>query len=214
MSPMICTSDSSLLFFFFNDTATTEIYTLSLHDALPISAGQRLVEPLELIAADACPRARHRAVEGRHVAHALLGRHLLGGPVVGAAADRVESDEADALVVEGPVRRAEELLPLGAHVQVPVVLTRDEDFPDLHLLEDVVAETELDGIAELGEVTPVDQEVGRRRHRLDFLDRAGRLLDEARVDVLRVQMVSESQANLKASAPNATSRVLISGNHP
>src|SRR5689334_24476853 len=27
----------SLNFFFFNDTATTEIYTLSLHDALPIS---------------------------------------------------------------------------------------------------------------------------------------------------------------------------------
>src|SRR5437667_1134964 len=27
-----------LLFFFFNDTATTEIYTLSLHDALPISS--------------------------------------------------------------------------------------------------------------------------------------------------------------------------------
>src|SRR6267142_7293606 len=26
------------LFFFFNDTATTEIYTLSLHDALPICA--------------------------------------------------------------------------------------------------------------------------------------------------------------------------------
>src|SRR5260370_13242356 len=29
---------SFCLFFFFNDTATTEIYTLSLHDALPISA--------------------------------------------------------------------------------------------------------------------------------------------------------------------------------
>src|SRR2546425_12166900 len=27
-----------MLFFFFNDTATTEIYTLSLHDALPIFA--------------------------------------------------------------------------------------------------------------------------------------------------------------------------------
>src|SRR3712207_7710030 len=26
-----------IIFFFFNDTATTEIYTLSLHDALPIS---------------------------------------------------------------------------------------------------------------------------------------------------------------------------------
>src|SRR2546430_13398442 len=37
----------SFFFFFFNDTATTEIYTLSLHDALPISdvrarAGGRL----------------------------------------------------------------------------------------------------------------------------------------------------------------------------
>src|SRR5688572_32621420 len=29
------------IFFFFNDTATTEIYTLSLHDALPISALRR-----------------------------------------------------------------------------------------------------------------------------------------------------------------------------
>src|SRR2546430_17502851 len=31
----------SLFFFFFNDTATTEIYTLSLHDALPILVGRR-----------------------------------------------------------------------------------------------------------------------------------------------------------------------------
>src|SRR5256885_12945629 len=36
------------VFFFFNDTATTEIYTLSLHDALPISLG--VVHP------DLCPR--------------------------------------------------------------------------------------------------------------------------------------------------------------
>src|SRR5258708_2342242 len=34
-----------LSFFFFNDTATTEIYTLSLHDALPIrEAMQRLIQ--------------------------------------------------------------------------------------------------------------------------------------------------------------------------
>src|SRR6266404_4898625 len=33
-------------FFFFNDTATTEIYTLSLHDALPIGPiGERLQGP-------------------------------------------------------------------------------------------------------------------------------------------------------------------------
>src|SRR2546422_9070469 len=30
-----------VFFFFFNDTATTEIYTLSLHDALPISDARR-----------------------------------------------------------------------------------------------------------------------------------------------------------------------------
>src|SRR2546430_11394489 len=30
------------IFFFFNDTATTEIYTLSLHDALPISRAHGL----------------------------------------------------------------------------------------------------------------------------------------------------------------------------
>src|SRR5690348_17488767 len=40
-------------FFFFNDTATTEIYTLSLHDALPIFRDPRAA------------RAR-RAVEGKH----------------------------------------------------------------------------------------------------------------------------------------------------
>src|SRR6266487_3765111 len=38
------------LYFFFNDTATTEIYTLSLHDALPISS------------APPCSRVRQRAV--------------------------------------------------------------------------------------------------------------------------------------------------------
>src|SRR5256885_14191951 len=36
---MIPRPTTSFLFFFFNDTATTEIYTLSLHDALPISFG-------------------------------------------------------------------------------------------------------------------------------------------------------------------------------
>src|SRR3712207_9107664 len=40
-----------VLFFFFNDTATTEIYTLSLHDALPIS---RLAERVQrLVVRDA-----------------------------------------------------------------------------------------------------------------------------------------------------------------
>src|SRR3712207_7554493 len=34
---MLWLRDTLTIFFFFNDTATTEIYTLSLHDALPIS---------------------------------------------------------------------------------------------------------------------------------------------------------------------------------
>src|SRR5436305_11898201 len=37
---MLFEYDPSFFFFFFNDTATTEIYTLSLHDALPISVVQ------------------------------------------------------------------------------------------------------------------------------------------------------------------------------
>src|SRR3989449_4840041 len=39
-------------FFFFNDTATTEIYTLSLHDALPISC------PSSRCASSSCPASR------------------------------------------------------------------------------------------------------------------------------------------------------------
>src|SRR2546426_5770077 len=35
---------TNLSFFFFNDTATTEIYTLSLHDALPIWDAPRLLQ--------------------------------------------------------------------------------------------------------------------------------------------------------------------------
>src|SRR5216683_5159142 len=35
--PYLDAGFSNFSFFFFNDTATTEIYTLSLHDALPIS---------------------------------------------------------------------------------------------------------------------------------------------------------------------------------
>src|SRR2546422_6972011 len=55
------------LFFFFNDTATTEIYTLSLHDALPISLddpdGRRFDPP--------------RAIDDRVQDHATLNARLL-----------------------------------------------------------------------------------------------------------------------------------------
>src|SRR2546427_5209250 len=41
-------SSSLSLFFFFNDTATTEIYTLSLHDALPILSRQQSIDDVLL----------------------------------------------------------------------------------------------------------------------------------------------------------------------
>src|SRR3712207_7714943 len=43
-----------LIFFFFNDTATTEIYTLSLHDALPILMGVRNSEEVHDVARGGC----------------------------------------------------------------------------------------------------------------------------------------------------------------
>src|SRR2546422_11308789 len=53
-----------LLFFFFNDTATTEIYTLSLHDALPISVSglqSPRPRPLDPVRAPLrSPPSRHR----------------------------------------------------------------------------------------------------------------------------------------------------------
>src|SRR2546425_2229910 len=51
-------------FFFFNDTATTEIYTLSLHDALPIYRQYDAdVHPIEQPEAQEERRDRHVEVE-------------------------------------------------------------------------------------------------------------------------------------------------------
>src|SRR5262249_60438712 len=56
--PSICTPLLFSFFFFFNDTAPTEIYTLSLHDALPISvnAANQVVSVGADIAFDADPK--------------------------------------------------------------------------------------------------------------------------------------------------------------
>src|SRR5918999_4676888 len=101
-----------------------------------IPVGECLLHPVELLAADTGPRAGNRAVEGSHVAHALLWRHLLRCPVVRSPADRIEPDEAHALVIEGPVGLAEQLAPLLAHIQIPVMLTRDVVLLDRQILEE------------------------------------------------------------------------------
>src|SRR3712207_8102969 len=73
------------MIFFFNDTATTEIYTLSLHDALPISP---------LLAA-----RRRRDDDGERHGPARLQRHELA---------RVRAGRADGVGLFRDDRRSEE----------------------------------------------------------------------------------------------------------
>src|SRR3712207_5477374 len=69
---------------FFNDTATTEIYTLSLHDALPISRG---------------------ASRGFRRAHRLSGLGLHGEPSHRGPARRTLADQKKAKVASPNARR-------------------------------------------------------------------------------------------------------------
>src|SRR6478672_10694166 len=69
------------LVFFFNDTATTEIYTLSLHDALPICA-RRSVERMDF---------RHLGTSGLRVSEISYGNWLTHG-------SQVEEEQAHACV--------------------------------------------------------------------------------------------------------------------
>src|SRR6266540_3125862 len=118
-----------LLFFFFNDTATTEIYTLSLHDALPISdrrpppgggwrtraracrAGER---PAASCPRGACPVApptpRRSRARGSSPAPSKV-RVAVQGVVV---------DDADHHVLVGDVR---------AHGQIAHAATARDDHP-------------------------------------------------------------------------------------
>src|SRR6266511_6296529 len=62
---MLYLSIHVLFFFFFNDTATTEIYTLSLHDALPISTATVPADPVPYRSSDAPHGGGRRPVPGR-----------------------------------------------------------------------------------------------------------------------------------------------------
>src|SRR5260370_39369126 len=78
-------------FFFFNDTATTEIYTLSLHDALPISHPR--------------PRFVEAPENGRQIgAHDVVGNAQAHLALIGGSAHR-----APDLVVERSEEHTSEL---------------------------------------------------------------------------------------------------------
>src|SRR3546814_11390132 len=85
-------SDVLGVFFFFNDTATTEIYTylhtLSLHDALPISIGIGHPSEIEF------PFAEKRRLPGRRRRETLQSRD--GGCIVGGGITRLgEGEDSD-----------------------------------------------------------------------------------------------------------------------
>src|SRR2546427_3806035 len=68
-----------MFFFFFNDTATTEIYTLSLHDALPISQ-QRVHGGRATILRGASAPGGRGAIDRRGAGPRAARRLLPSGP--------------------------------------------------------------------------------------------------------------------------------------
>src|SRR2546430_11902230 len=78
------------MFFFFNDTATTEIYTLSLHDALPIYLRHELQEYAGARAGVRLPGGAARDAGDLRVPLPLLQEGRLA---IGFAARRIRSEE-------------------------------------------------------------------------------------------------------------------------
>src|SRR2546426_11239169 len=125
-----------LTFFFFNDTATTEIYTLSLHDALPIFArraghedlrgppeqrgGEHGVLARAVLADPELPRGH---VEQRHAPRLASSddrqeKIVRGARQVGRVGDRAGRDDADDVALQELLRPARRL-----------ELLRDRDLP-------------------------------------------------------------------------------------
>jgi len=66
---VLCVFSLYRFFFFFNDTATTEIYTLSLHDALPICNSDAVGRAIATLARDPDLRARLGSNARRRAEH-------------------------------------------------------------------------------------------------------------------------------------------------
>src|SRR3712207_1880627 len=116
-----------VIFFFFNDTATTEIYTLSLHDALPIFG---VHDDVDLVRAEAEEPVRLDDFEplvhqGRRV-DGYLRAHV-PGRVAHRLLDGRRRHRAQRLLAERPARRgqnqtADFLAPLAAQTLVERVV--------------------------------------------------------------------------------------------
>src|SRR3712207_9128307 len=89
---MLVRSGTHGSFFFFNDTATTEIYTLSLHDALPISLQRGVAGPAHVVGA--AVDAAEGAVLAPLVAE-LGGQHHLVAAAGDGLPDRSEEHTSE-----------------------------------------------------------------------------------------------------------------------
>src|SRR2546427_1774421 len=101
MISLLASSDNNFVFFFLNDTAPTEIYTLSLHDALPISPdglseGRERAGHLGRAAARLPGRRRPRpGGPARHAGTGTTRPRGVAGPgrIVGSSSSSSRSEE-------------------------------------------------------------------------------------------------------------------------
>src|SRR5260370_21717646 len=88
-----------LFFFFFNDTATTEIYTLSLHDALPIylqlslDLREELGDERRIPSGQVALAQAHLSAGNHDQAVELLRQAVAGARTAGLLAQRIEDAE-------------------------------------------------------------------------------------------------------------------------
>src|SRR5260221_12507478 len=103
-----------IVVFFFNDTATTEIYTLSLHDALPICRGRVLLRGrpraavVQRLVVTVHAQAGHHAPLGRELDGVLQVEGRVALPLEGVGVGRGHGARA---AVDGVVDRSAERTP-------------------------------------------------------------------------------------------------------
>src|SRR5256885_14385923 len=165
-STLILLTKSISSFFFFNDTATTEIYTLSLHDALPIAYFTRyrgVKEYLDHLLAETRKTEVAKTLFGRirpipeiNSPHMQLRnfaeRTALNSPLQGTAADLIKL-----AMINIDRRLAEEKLEAKMILQVHDELLFEAPTKERSKLEKLVRE-EMEGVHKL--IVPIAVEIG------------------------------------------------------
>src|SRR2546422_8271061 len=117
------------LFFFFNDTATTEIYTLSLHDALPIYRPRRT--PAPAASADGAPALSRSRPARRSRGH---GVSRVPRPADGRGGRASDTDAHPAVRAPGPLSVSQDDRRVRLHLPVgrPSLAARQCPRPGVH----------------------------------------------------------------------------------